>query len=433
MATINFKLKDLTSIKETPINYYISISRGNRIRGGTSFSINPKYWNEEKQEIRKIAEVSKKRKEVNKWLREFESFVLDTIDELKAKKLENDTIKYTLKEEIKKYQNKLATEKKVDNSFYPFLQRFKEQSKGRIIEKTGKPISLRTIQDYQTVLDHIKDFETREKYKITFNTINLDFYYAFKDYLEDKDYSLNTIGKYFKIVKVFMNEATERGVNINLAYKSKHFVKPTEKSEQIYLNEKELKDIIKLDLSENEQLDNARDLFIIGAYTGLRVSDFNGLTKDNIHEHKGVRVFRLYQQKTNTYLPIPIHPEVEKILKKRDGNPPNKMQNQKINDYLEIIGAKAEINEIITTKKTKGGKIITKMTAKNELIKNHTARRSFCTNAYLSGMNTLDIMAISGHQSEKTFLNYIKVSKDERAIKIAESNFFKPKSDLKVV
>jgi integrase len=433
MATINFKLKDKNTKDLTPINYYISIARGNRLRGGTSFSIKPKHWNEDSQEVRSMAEVSKKRKEINKWLRSFENFTLDTIDELKAKNLDKDQIKDTLKEKIKEYQNKTKKAAPIDNSFYPFLERFKEQSKGRIIEKTGKPISTRTIQDYQTTLNHIKDFETKETYKITFETINLDFYYAFKDYLEDKDYALNTIGKYFKLIKVFMNEATERGVNRNLTYKSKHFVKPTEKSEQIYLNEKELKSIIDLDLSENEQLEQARDLFIIGAYTGLRVSDFNILTKNNIHEHKGKRVFKITQQKTNEDLSIPIHPEVEKILKKRDGNPPNKMPHQKINDFLETIGEKAKINEIITTKITKGGKITTKMTAKNKMIKNHTARRSFCTNAYLSGMNTLDIMAISGHQSEKTFLNYIKVSNDERAIKIADNDFFKPKAELKVV
>ena len=63
-------------------------------------------------------------------------------------------------------------------------------------------------------------------------------------------------------------------------------------------------------------------------------------------------------------------------------------------------------------------------TSKYDLIKNHTARRSFCTNAYIAGMSTLDIMAISGHSSEKTFLNYIKISADERAVKIAENPFF---------
>ena len=56
------------------------------------------------------------------------------------------------------------------------------------------------------------------------------------------------------LLKVFMNEATERGVNINLAYKSKHFVKPTEKSEQIYLNENELKNILEQEyIDENLQ------------------------------------------------------------------------------------------------------------------------------------------------------------------------------------
>lgn len=433
MATFNYKLRNTSSKKETTINYYISLGRGSRLRGATQYSILPKFWNEESQQIRNIAEVSQKRVEINKWLREFKKWSEDEIDNLKKTNLTNEKLKEALKYSIDVKLEKIIVKEKEVLTFYPFVEKFIKQSKGRVIEKTGKPISIRTIQDYKTVLEHLKTFEKEEDYKITFDSINLDFYYAFKDFLENEvnNYSLNTVGKYIKILKVFMNEATEQGLTTNFAYKSKYFVKPSERSEQIYLNEKELEEIIKLDLSENETLDQARDLFIISAYTGLRYSDFSRLTKENIGEHKGVRVFRLYQEKTNDYLPIPIHPEVEKILKKRNGNPPNKMASQKINDSLEIIGGKAKINDIITIKKTKGGKQESKMIPKYEMIKNHTGRRSFCTNAFLSGMNTLDIMAISGHNSEKTFLNYIKVSKDERAIKIAESSFFQPK--LKVV
>ncbi len=58
------------------------------------------------------------------------------------------------------------------------------------------------------------------------------------------------------------------------------------------------------------------------------------------------------------------------------------------------------------------------------MVTNHTARRSFCTNAYKSGMPTIDIMSISGHKSERIFLNYIKVTEDERAIKISSHKFF---------
>jgi hypothetical protein len=46
-------------------------------------------------------------------------------------------------------------------------------------------------------------------------------------------------------------------------------------------------------------------------------------------------------------------------------------------------------------------------------------------------MPTLDIMAISGHSSERIFLNYIRITADERAIKIAENSFFNPKLNQK--
>ncbi|MBL4905790.1 MAG: integrase catalytic domain-containing protein, partial [Flavobacteriaceae bacterium] len=225
----------------------------------------------------------------------------------------------------------------------------------------------------------------------------------------------------------------EQGYNTNLSFKNKHFIKPTAYSDSIYLNSKELTKIIELDLSKKPLLDNARDLFIIGAFTGLRVSDFNGLTKDNIKTLRGHRIFHLVVKKTGKYLPIPLHPEVEKVLKKNSGNPPKKMLAQDINDALSKIGKEAKIKEIITLNYIKGGKKLTDMKPKYELIKNHTARRSFCTNAYIAGMPTLDIMAISGHSSEKTFLNYIKITADERALKIAENPFFKPKTKLKKV
>ena len=67
-------------------------------------------------------------------------------------------------------------------------------------------------------------------------------------------------------------------------------------------------------------------------------------------------------------------------------------------------------------------RILTK--PKYEMIKTHTTRRSFCTNAYLSGMDSLDIMALSGHKTEKNFLRYIQVTRHQRAKRIAEHKFF---------
>ena len=91
------------------------------------------------------------------------------------------------------------------------------------------------------------------------------------------------------------------------------------------------------------------------------------------------------------------------------------------------LGELAGIKAPIELDRTQGGQTVKLVLPKYELIKSHTARRSFCTNAYLSGMDSLDIMAISGHKTEKAFLRYIKVSQEERAKRIAEHGFFQPR------
>ena len=48
-------------------------------------------------------------------------------------------------------------------------------------------------------------------------------------------------------------------------------------------------------------------------------------------------------------------------------------------------------------------------------VSSHTARRSFCTNEYLSGTPCDLIMAISGHKTEKAFKNYIKADTTKKA------------------
>lgn len=425
MASVKYRLRNTTSKKNVSINFDIHISGKDRLRGSTNILIAPKYWDQENQKVRNVTALHKTKDKLNKKLSKFKSFIDDKIAEYETTNISE--IKTLLKKDVAIYFGKIEEEVKDVVTFYSFTENFIKQSKIRVNETTGKKISYRTLNDYERLVSFLKDFEQKNKYEITFDSINLEFYYDFKNYLEEQNFSVNTIGKYIKTLKVFMNAATEQGYNTNLSYKNKRFVKPVAESQNIYLNINELNSIIKLDLSKNPAMDNARDLFIIGAFTGLRVSDFNGLTEKNIKTFKGKRFFHVIVQKTGKYLPIPLHPEVEKILKKNNGHPPNKMKNQDINDELPRIGAKAKIKEIITIKYIKGGKEVVEMKQKYKLIKNHTARRSFCTNAYIAGMSTLDIMAISGHSSEKTFLNYIKITADERALKIAENPFFNPK------
>ncbi|MDE6772628.1 MAG: hypothetical protein K2J49_08500 [Muribaculaceae bacterium] len=54
-----------------------------------------------------------------------------------------------------------------------------------------------------------------------------------------------------------------------------------------------------------------------------------------------------------------------------------------------------------------------------EYVTTHTARRSAITNMYLSHKFTIvQMMHVSGHKTQKTFMDYIKLSSDEIADEI---------------
>ena len=69
-------------------------------------------------------------------------------------------------------------------------------------------------------------------------------------YLTEEDYSQNTIGKHIKILKTFLNEATDRGINKTIEFKKRKFKRPVEEPDKIYLSVEELERIYKLDLSK---------------------------------------------------------------------------------------------------------------------------------------------------------------------------------------
>lgn len=56
---------------------------------------------------------------------------------------------------------------------------------------------------------------------------------------------------------------------------------------------------------------------------------------------------------------------------------------------------------------------------KHELVSSHICRRSFATNLY-GKIDTLTIMKITGHQTEKQFLNYIKITPKEYAVRLKQ-------------
>ena len=341
---------------------------------------------------------------INNKLTKIKSFVEGSITKLLTV---NGLTKENLKYELDVYFRKVEIEKKAD-TFYKYVEVLIENSKKRVAKVTW--------QSYLRTKQLVKVFEKDESYKIEFKSINIDFYFLFVEYLEGtQEMSSNTIGKQLKNIKIFMNSANEDGITIFSGHKHKHFKVLKEDSFQIYLNESELSALSKLNYELDSVEDRVRDLFLMGAYTGQRVSDWRKLNEINIVVYDGVSCFKFKQTKTNNEVVIQIHPIIQSILDKREGKAPKFVNEQDVNLKLKEIAEKAKIKNKVTEKEN---------VPKYELVSTYTARRSFCTNAYKNGMDTLAIMQLSGHKTEKSFLTYIKIGKEEFATRIANHNFF---------
>ena len=84
---------------------------------------------------------------------------------------------------------------------------------------------------------------------------------------------------------------------------------------------------------------------MIGAYSGLRVSDYNRLTNDNLHSHNGSEMLEVRCQKTKSVVVIPYTPSHKDILKKYDGSLPPHQNEQVMNRNLKALGRLCGIDE----------------------------------------------------------------------------------------
>ncbi len=332
--------------------------------------------------------------------------------------------------------NRVKVEEKEHFELLPFYEWYISTYSVNPLPATGKPLAKSTKKTYNNSYQIIKRFAS-EKYDLDYDKINKKFYYDFLDWLYSQDYATSYVGTQIKLLKTMMEAAFDLEYHSNRDYTKKFFKKPAAESDNIYLDQNELQTIHKKSFAEHktivldngvkltgDKLERAKDIFLISSFTGLRVGDAKRLKSQSILSLKGKKYFQIMTNKTTKPLSIPIHPIVQNILDKRQGELPKKMPDQHINYALKKIGEIAGINEEVEKKTTKGGQFKTVTFKKYQLICTHTGRRSFCTNAYRAGVVAQDIMTISGHSSERAFMLYLKLGESQKAEKIGEHPFF---------
>ena len=170
----------------------------------------------------------------------------------------------------------------------------------------------------------------------------------------------------------------------------------------------------------------ARDIFFIGCEIGQRVSDYNNLSKAEIVKIERRDFFKIRQQKTRQEVYCLITDGIRKIMDDRyDGKPPRSIPDQYLNNWIKEAAQMCGIDSEVRFERTEGGKRQISMVPKYELISSHTARRTFCTLLYNEGLGVHSIMTQSGHKTEREFLNYIRVSKEQEVAQITQQEEFR--------
>jgi integrase len=324
--------------------------------------------------------------------------------------------------DIKLQKNKYKDNRIFWNRTHTFIS-FIEQ----YIERNTHIKAPNTIKQYANTLRLLKDFAREKNRNVDFEDINLGFHTEFRGYMNELGYSDAYFGNQIKFIRLFMNEATEQGINTQIMFKSKKFSSPTPDVTKIYLTEEEITRIQRVNLGDNRPMTIIRDLFIVACRTGLRFSDLIRLKPSNFMEQE--KILRIETQKTGAIVYIPLAPDVLRICQRYNFSFP-RITNTVFNISIKRIACMAGIEDDIEVVMRRGNEQISEIIKKYKLVSAHTARRSFATNAYLANVPSIAIMRITGHNTEKSFMRYIRIASENNARQLlTHPHFLKDRSD----
>ena len=250
------RLKKTLSDNELQIFLYLRW-KNSTLKVYTERKCTQKEWDRDKQRVNPSV-YKRGSAEMNEYLGK----IINTVHKLHESNL--STGRLTSKEDLRTIIDEANLKEKMVKKadLFSFIEQFIEDSENRV-----KPA---TLSVYRSTLLHLKNYSKEKKVKLNFDSIDLVFYSDFMNYLiKDLNLVNNTIGKYIRVLKNFLNSATEAGLNQSIQFKSSKFKAPVEETESIYLTEEEIDLMYQLDLSENKRLDEARDRFVVACWLGL--------------------------------------------------------------------------------------------------------------------------------------------------------------------
>ena len=315
------------------------------------------------------------------------------------------------------------------------------------IRKTQYQAStVRAWRVFSTVFNNFLEYyESREGDPLGWNDIDGSVGELFLGFCNLQGFMRKTTNKYIKSFKALIRYAAQDGLHNNLKCLEEIGTvceDPGTTQTEVVLTENEIQALYEMPLEPGEKMD-VRDLFLVGCYTGQRFSDFSRIARDNFttltdKDGSQIPIIKLVQKKTNREIEMPIiNDNLIAIMERHNYKLPN-ISDVVVNRYIKeickelsdsVTTLKDNIETAITKKETvaekngtmrfernERGKVIR---PKYELVRTHTARRSLITFlAKETNLSYSEIMTISGHTTERLVRLYVKMDKDQDAIRM---------------
>lgn len=391
--TFELRKEKVTQDGLIPIQIVVR-AEGIRIRKNTGFSTKEVFWNGSR------VKPGNKREDnnyqvINDELQKLEGRVSDIFLFLRINKLE-----FSKKLFLEKYESKEEITVAPELDFFKCFDDY--------IDK-GKPIkTYNTIKGQVTVRNYLEIFGKEKGFKITFDIIDEGFFELLRDYsYQTKEIKQNYFCKIIKVLKSFLNWATDKGYNSTRDFEK--FKASDHDIDIIYLSFEELMKLYNKDM-KSDKLSQVRDFYCMGCFTGLRFSDLSKLHLANISDDH--IVISIQKTKTQNHA-IKLNKYAKEILNKYKGTiyePLPVISSQKFNEYIKDCCELAEINQSFTTHWFVGNQKKSLTQPKHRFITSHTARKTFITNSLLLGMEPKAIKKIANIKKDAVLDKYMKVT-----------------------
>jgi integrase len=401
-----FNLKNPKSDKETLIYFSAYFkNEGKKFVYSTGEQIPPTEWNFKLRQPNNITGRTSRAEDhrsIKRQLDKFGDLFIKKVNKLKD--VDEDVTVEAIRVEFDKHFKKVKPE---SNSFFTIYDKFITSKKE---DRTDLSNAVSTIKRYEYNKTILEEFQKYSKTTLHFGRIDNSFYNAFLDYcIIEKKHSANTLRRNVGLLKTFLNWAVENNFTYNIKFRK--FKSPKgQVTDEIALTFEQVKEIYDFDFSDNLKLERVRDLFVLGCSTGLRISNYSKINKNDISNG-----YINVNDKKNTQkqLRIPLNDFSIEILEKYNYKLPI-ISTQKFNKYIKIVFKEVGYTDTIKKTTRVGSEIIENLSPFYERVSSHTARRSFITIMKNKKIPDKVIMEFTGHKSLEVFNKYYKPNDDDK-------------------